>query len=100
LNAVAGDAARGATAATAVLAATALVLAALVRAGRSFGPRWMAYVALALGGVKLILADLRQGRPATLFVAFALYGAALILTSRLLRGAARRAGVSADPPLP
>lgn len=80
-----GDAALRATAATAVLAVTALALAALVRAGRPFGPRWVAYAVLFVGGVKLALSDLRQGTPATLFVGFALYGAALIVTSRLMR---------------
>jgi hypothetical protein len=84
-SAVAGGAARRAAAATAVLAATAFVLAALVRAGRPFGPRWIAYAALAAGGLKLVLSDLRQGTPVTLFVAFALYGTALILTSRMMR---------------
>jgi hypothetical protein len=96
LNAVAGDAARGGAAATAVLAVTALALAALVQAARPFGPRWTAYAVLAVGGVKLLLYDLRHGRPDTLFAAFALYGTALILTPRLLRDPVRRPGAAAD----
>jgi hypothetical protein len=98
-SAVAGGAARRSASATAVLAVTALVLAALVRAGRPFGPRWVAYAALGAGGLKLVLSDLRQGTPVTLFVAFGLYGMALILTSRMMRRPA--AGhPAAQPPLP
>jgi hypothetical protein len=87
---VAGDVARCAAAATVVLGLTAFVLAVLARAGRPFGPRWIAYGALALGGAKLVLFDLSHGRPATLFVAFAAYGAALIFTSRALRAGDHR----------
>jgi hypothetical protein len=89
-TAVTEDVARRTTAATAVLAATAFALAALERAGRPFGPRWIAYAALVLGGLKLVVSDLPRGTPATLFVAFALYGAALIVTSRLMRRPAAR----------
>ena len=64
---------------TSVLAAAALLLAG---AGRRFTlPElsWLAYAALILGGIKLLLEDLPSGRPATLFLAFAVYGAALVL---------------------
>lgn len=70
---------------TAVLALTACGLAALERAGRPFGPRGLAYATLALGGVRLLSADLGQAGTAGLFIAFAVYGAALIVTPRLLR---------------
>jgi hypothetical protein len=83
---VAADPARRATATTAVLAGTAVVLAARVRTARPFGPRWLPYAALAAAGAKLVLFDLRQGRPATLFVAFVIYGVALMFASRALRG--------------
>jgi hypothetical protein len=35
-------------------------------------------------GIKLVLEDFPQGRPATLFLSLALVGGALILVSRLL----------------
>jgi hypothetical protein len=43
------------------------------------------YPILALTGLKLLLADLPQGRPATLFLALALYGFVLIVGPRLAR---------------
>jgi hypothetical protein len=43
------------------------------------------YPLVALGGVKLLLQDLRDGRPATLVVSLALYGAVLVLAPRLLK---------------
>jgi len=80
-----GDANPGAAAAarTAVLAAAAVLLA---WAGRL--PAWreaglLAYPVLGLLGVKVLLEDLRLGRPATLILGFACYGLALILTPRL-----------------
>ena len=71
---------------TSVLAAAALLLAG---AGRRFTlPElsWLAYAVLILGGIKLLLEGvLPAGRPATLFLAFAVYGAALVVAPRLLR---------------
>jgi hypothetical protein len=46
---------------------------------------WLVYPLLVLTGVKFILEDFRAGRPATLFVSFALYGLALIVGPRLCR---------------
>jgi hypothetical protein len=46
---------------------------------------WLLYPVLGLGAVKLVLDDLRRGRPATLFLSFVLYGAALILAPRIAR---------------
>jgi hypothetical protein len=40
---------------------------------------------LAIGGLKLVTEDLREGRPATLFVSLVLYGGALIAAPRLMR---------------
>jgi hypothetical protein len=47
---------------------------------------------VALGGVKLLLQDLRDGRPATLVVSLALYGAVLVLAPRLMKSVPGRAG--------
>jgi len=70
---------------TAVLAGMAVVLAGL--GGRRSWPelRWLVYATLAAGAVKLLVEDLGQGRPITLFVAFALYGGALVAVPRLMR---------------
>lgn len=72
-----------AVARTAVVALAALAIAA----GRSlaaFGPlAWLPYPLLLCGGLKLLVEDLRYGRPATLFPAFVLYGIALIVAPRL-----------------
>jgi hypothetical protein len=43
---------------------------------------WLVYPLLAATGLKILLEDLPRGRPATLFVAFALYGAALVAVAR------------------
>jgi hypothetical protein len=45
---------------------------------------WLAYPVLAGVGVKLVFEDFPNGRPATLFVALALVGGALILVAKLL----------------
>lgn len=46
---------------------------------------WLSYGILAVVGLKLVTEDLLRGRPATLFVALAVYGAALITIPRLAR---------------
>ncbi len=68
-----------------VLAVAAVMLAlARRRTGlRELG--WLAALALGAGALKLLLEDLRAGGASGLFVAFAFYGAALILVPRLLR---------------
>jgi hypothetical protein len=79
------DAALLSTLRTAILVAAAIVVA---RAGRAESGReagWLMYPILALTGLKLLLADLPQGRPATLFLALALYGFVLIVGPRLAR---------------
>jgi hypothetical protein len=44
---------------------------------------WLAYPLLVATGVKILFEDLPAGKPATLFVSFGLYGAALLLVPRL-----------------
>ena len=58
--------------------------------GRSWAGWW--YPLVALGGVKLLFQDLRDGRPATLVASLALYGAVLVLAPRLMKPAPGRAG--------
>jgi hypothetical protein len=84
---------------TFVLAAAALLLAWL--GGRDFFPegRWLTYVVLVVGGLKLLVNDFVAGRPATLFISLAVYGAALILAPKWVRRA-RAAAPSASPPAP
>jgi hypothetical protein len=78
-----------ATVRTIVLAVGALALAAMGRLPSWSDARWLAWPVLALAGVKMVVEDLPRSRPATLFLAFALYGAALILVPRLRRRAPR-----------
>lgn len=80
-----------AAARTAVLAAAAFLLAATRRRAALPELAWLTYGVLSIGAAKLLVEDLPGGRPATLFVAFAFYGAALLAAPRLLRRA---------PPLP
>jgi len=87
LPGVTPDGAVVATVRTGAFAALAVLLA---WAGRRFALRdltWLAYLLLAVGGLKLLVEDLRLGRPGTLFLSFALYGIALIVAPRLLRRA-------------
>jgi hypothetical protein len=89
LPATAGHADPGilATVRTSVLAAAALALAWAGRFERFRESAWLLYPLLATGGLKLLVEDLPRSRPATLFVALALYGGALIIAPRLSRGA-------------
>ncbi len=75
-----------------VCAAAVLLLAFL--GGRGIFPegRWLTYVVLLVGGLKLLVEDFPQGRPATLVLSLAVYGAALIVAPRWARrGTAPRA---------
>ncbi len=74
-----------ATVRTAVLTAGAVVLAWLGRREAWIEARWLAYPMLVAVGLKILLEDLPRSRPATLFLAFALYGASLILVPRIRR---------------
>jgi hypothetical protein len=74
-----------ATVRTSVLAAAALALAWAGRSERFRESSWLLYPVLAAGGLKLLIEDLPRSRPATLFIALALYGGALIVAPRLGR---------------
>ena len=77
---LAGDPGAAAAVRTAVLAALALGLAVLARRRALPELGWLVYPLIVLGGLKLLLQDLRDGRPATLVLSLALYG--LVLTLR------------------
>lgn len=75
-------------------AARTVVLALLAVVAAGFGSlrddravRWLVHPLLVVCGLKLIFEDLRHGRPAMLFIAFAVFGTALIVAPRLLRSA-------------
>lgn len=69
-----------------VVIAGAAVLLALLTRRRGFGEAvWLAYAALAVGAVKLPVEDFPASRPATLFLALAAYGVALMAAPRLAR---------------
>jgi hypothetical protein len=80
-----------ATVRSSVLAAAALALAWGGQTGRFRESGWLLYPVLAAGGLKLLVEDLPRSRPATLFIALALYGGALILAPRLGRARHARA---------
>lgn len=69
---------------TVVICLLALVLGIASRR-RHLELRWIAYAAVALGTLKLILEDLRFGNPASLMVSFVFYGLILILLPRMTR---------------
>jgi hypothetical protein len=74
-----------ATVRTGALALTALALAWLGGAARFREAAWLVYPTLALGAVKLLVEDLPRSSAATLFVALAVYGGALIAAPRVMR---------------
>jgi hypothetical protein len=78
-----------ATARTAVMVGGALLLAWVGRHEAWSEAGWLAYPVLVAIGLKVLLEDLPQSPPATLFLTFALYGGALILVPRLRRRAPR-----------
>jgi hypothetical protein len=71
---------------TALLAASAVALAAAARRWRLIELPWLSYGVLAVGAAKLLVQDYPLGRPGELAAALLLYGAALLLAPRLLRG--------------
>jgi hypothetical protein len=75
-----------ATLRTAVLAVAALLIAWASRRARFREWTWLVYPLLVVIGLKMVVQDFKFSRPATLFIALALYGAALILAPRLRRG--------------
>lgn len=74
-----------ATVRTSILAVGALGLAWMARHFHARETVWLLYALLIAGAGKLLVEDLPTSRPATLFVALAFYGAALIAASRLGR---------------
>ena len=78
---------------TGILAATAVGLALLARRPRLAELGWLVYPVLVAGLAKLVFEDLQVGNPVALTVAFAMFGGALIMAPRLLRGG-RRGGVT------
>jgi len=68
---------------TAVLSASSVTLALSSRHRRWPEARWLAYPVLILVGIKLFLEDFPNGQPATLFVALAFVGSALLLVTKL-----------------
>ena len=70
---------------TTVLAAAAFVLARVRFDERFAAGAVLVYPLLVLVGAKMLTEDLLRGRPSTLFVALAVYGAALIVVPRMMR---------------
>ncbi len=86
------DAGALATVRTSVLSLAALAIAWIGRHSRFGEWNWLVYPLLVAIGLKMLARDFSASRPATLFVALALYGLALILAPRL-----RRARPAAGP---
>ena len=74
-----------ATVRTGVLAAATLLIAWGAHRDRLREWAWLVYPLLVLIGLKMVAQDFKHSRPATLFIALALYGIALILAPRLRR---------------
>ena len=79
------DAGMLATIRTGVLAIAALAVAWIGKHARFREWDWLVYPLLVGIGVKMAAQDFMHSRPATLFLALALYGAALIMAPRLRR---------------
>ncbi len=76
-----------ATVRTGVLAVSTLAVAWIGRHARCVEWGWLVYPLLVGIGLKMVAEDFMRSRPATLFLALALYGTALILAPRLRRAA-------------
>lgn len=81
----AGDPGGGSALRTITVSAAAVLLARLKRKRFAAPVGFLVFPLLLVGGLRIVLFDLMHGRPATLFVTFAVYGASLILAPRLLR---------------
>jgi hypothetical protein len=81
-----------ATIRTSVLSLAALAVAWIGRSDRFTEWAWLVYPLLVAIGVKMMAEDFSASRPATLFVAMALYGTALIVAPRLRRTTSAPAG--------
>lgn len=84
-----------ATLRTAVIAVAVVLLALATRVDRVAELGTLLYPVLVIGGLKLMLEDFRYSKPATLFVALALFGAALVCAPRFAR---RHAPADQPPP--
>ena len=79
-----------ATVTTVVLSLAALLVAWMGSRPRFREWSWLVYPLLLSIGIKMVAQDFKHSRPATLFIAMALFGTALILAPRLRRGRAQR----------
>jgi hypothetical protein len=86
-----------ATLRTGVLAVAALLVAWASRQARFREWAWLVYPLLVVIGLKMVAQDFKFSRPATLFIALALYGAALIVAPRLRRGGERPVTTAGTP---
>jgi hypothetical protein len=75
-----------ATITTVVLSLATLAIAWTGRKPRFHEWSWLVYPLLVAIGLKMAAQDFKYSRPATLFIAMALYGTALIVAPRLRRG--------------
>lgn len=82
---------------TGALSAAAIGLAALSRHIPTGELGWLVYPLLALAALKFLFEDLPAGRPLTWFLGLMVYGTALILAPRLLRGSRPEAGPAPPP---
>jgi hypothetical protein len=80
-----------ATVRTGVLAVATLLIAWVGRRPRFREWGWLVYPLLVGIGLKMLTQDFKYSRPATLFIAMALFGAALIVAPRLLRRGGQKA---------
>jgi hypothetical protein len=84
-----------ATLGTGVLAVATLLIAWLGSKSRFREWAWLVYPLLVGIGVKMAAEDFKHSRPSTLFIAMALYGAALIIAPRLRRGESKASAEAA-----
>ena len=87
-----------ATLRTGVLAMAALAIAWAGQRARFREWMWLVYPLLVAIGLKMVAQDFKFSRPATLFIALALYGAALIVAPRLRRNGSNRSSTTAATP--
>ncbi|MBD3868785.1 MAG: hypothetical protein IFK94_11725 [Acidobacteria bacterium] len=80
---------------TLILTVAAIHLAWVCRFPRLKEAAWLVYPVLIAGGLKLLLEDIRSGKPMTLVASFALFGGALILAPRLVRRSKQTGSVDA-----
>jgi hypothetical protein len=78
-----------ATVTTVVLSVATLLVAWIGRQQRFREWSWLVYPLLVAIGIKMAGQDFKHSRPATLFIAMALFGAALIIAPRLRRVAGK-----------